>query len=314
MRSSILLALACAGASSLAASPVKKIIVLMQENRAFDHFLGHLKQVNPQIDGLTPASGNPTNPLDPTSPWVPVNYNAVDGGPTDPCHSFDCVTQQIYGFQKPMTNNSFTPKMDGFVANTPGGAKNVPFVMSAFNSVDLPILSTLATEFAVFDHWHCAVPSCTNPNREYMMSGTSWGHVDNTFPPAGFPQESHFHFLQRNNVTWKIYWSDDPWMAPAFADLRTADALTKVQQIQNFFWDLGNGTLPSFSLIQPRMATTSKYGVSNWQHPDGSVSEGERLVQEALSYALSPPPPSSIPSLSLFLSFTHPRPPPPPFI
>ena len=68
-------------------------------------------------------------------------------------------------------------------------------------------------------------------------------------------------------------------MAPAFADLRTPEALANVLTMDHFYWHLGNGTLPAYTYIQPRMST-SKDGVANWQHPDGSVSAGERLISD----------------------------------
>jgi hypothetical protein len=49
--------------------------------------------------------------------------------------------------------------MDGFVADAELKQKGWgPSIMSAFNSKSLPVLSTLATEFAVFDHWHSSIP------------------------------------------------------------------------------------------------------------------------------------------------------------
>ena len=245
-----------------------------RENRSFDHLLGHLKAQDPRIDGLDGSQGN----------WVgktfyPVNYNAVDGGPVDPCHSFDCETIQIYGYEKPVGNKTAPSPMSGFGINTPGGVHNVPFVMSAFNSSDLPILSTLALEFAVFDHWHSSVPSCTNPNREFLLSASSNGYLDNSFPAAGFPQKTHFRHLTERNISWNIIYNDDPWMAPAFADLRTPAALANVLTMEHFYWQLGNGTLPAYTYIQPRMATSAA-GVSSWQHPDNSVSAGEQLISD----------------------------------
>lgn len=51
---------------------------------------------------------------DPHSPLVPVNDHTEDGGPFDPCHSFDCITRQVYGFDKP-ANETALPTMKGFV-------------------------------------------------------------------------------------------------------------------------------------------------------------------------------------------------------
>jgi hypothetical protein len=111
------------------------------------------------------------------------------------------------------------------------------------------------------------------------MSGTSHGKVNNNIPDEGFPQESHFAFLERHNVTWKMYYHDDPWMGPTFADLRVKSRVARMQEMPNFYTDLQQGTLPQFSLIEPRMATKSPTEVSNWQHPDNSV---EVLAEQIL--------------------------------
>lgn len=91
--------------------------------------------------------------------------------------------------------------------------------------------------------------------------------------------QSHYSFLENHNVSWKIYYNDDPWMAPAFADLRTPAHLALIQEMPAFFTDITAGTLPQFSFIQPRMATSST-GPSNWQHPDNSVEAGEQLMSD----------------------------------
>jgi len=56
-------------------------------------------------------------------------------------------------------------------------------------------------------------------------------------------------------------------MAPAFADLRTNESLQHVLEMPNFYSSIESGTLPQYSLIQPRMASSST-GPSNWQHPE----------------------------------------------
>jgi phospholipase C len=94
---------------------------------------------------------------------------------------------------------------------------------------------------------------------------------------TGFPQQTHFAFLESFNVSWKIYYNDDPWMAPCFADLRTPARMALTQEMPFFYSDLESRTLPRYSLIQPRMATSST-GPSNWQHPDNSVEEGEVFI------------------------------------
>ena len=205
MLARLALVAAASAAASAAPSPIKYVIVCMMENRAFDHMLGHLGLSDPRIDGLQGNYSNPVDPSDPNSPTVPyVVGAAIDGGPTDPLHDFHSITQQVFGFNKTMGDKTSPVRMDGFVANAAPVAKS--YVMNAFNASQLPTLSALATEFAVFDAWHASLPTCTNPNREFMMSGTSHGATTNTIPDAGFPQQTHFSWLAARNVTSKIYY------------------------------------------------------------------------------------------------------------
>ena len=300
------------GAAASRAGPPPPRLAASSAAGAFDHMLGHLALTDPRVNGLAAPHCMPLNPVNASGPQVCTAFDAVDGGPVDPLHDFDSITHQVYGFAKPMANKTAPEVMNGFAAVATKG--EVDFVLSAFNASSLPVLSTLATEFALFDAWHVSVPTCTNPNREFLMSGQSNGYTVNTIPTAGFPQTTHFAFLEERGLSWKIYYVrsaacarararqprvrcgghltqppslpsasplqlDDPWMAPTFADLRTPARLARVQEASHFFSDLADGTLPRYSLIQPRMAT-SKNGTSNWQHPDNSVGEGEQFLAD----------------------------------
>jgi phospholipase C len=55
-------------------------------------------------------------------------------------------------------------------------------IMQSYDPADLSVLSGLAREFAVFDHWFCSVPSESICNRKFWHAGTSWGHVINPGP------------------------------------------------------------------------------------------------------------------------------------
>src|SRR5216683_741408 len=89
---------------------LKHIVVLMMENRSFDHMLGALKKQNAQIDGL---SGNERNP-DSTGTLVPVQPLADFQGQLDPdpCHDFAAVDLQIFNGS---TVNPRQPSMQGFI-------------------------------------------------------------------------------------------------------------------------------------------------------------------------------------------------------
>lgn len=59
-------------------TPIKHFVVVMLENRAFDHILGHLKSVNSNINGLSGHESNPSNPLNPHSRHIQVSFDAPD--------------------------------------------------------------------------------------------------------------------------------------------------------------------------------------------------------------------------------------------
>ena len=159
-------------------TPIEHVIVLMLENRSFDHMLGFLKKSRAEIEGCLPDNvqcKNPINPQDPSSPEVVVDDNAIYVQ-VSPSHSISGTTQQLYGssvadISKPAPMNGFITSYTSVTGATSEGST----VMRCFNESTLPILSTLANEFALFDGWHASIPGPTMPNRAYAASATSHG-------------------------------------------------------------------------------------------------------------------------------------------
>src|SRR5712692_3540897 len=136
---------------------LKHIVVLMMENRSFDHMLGGLKGQFPTINGL---SGNEQNP-DADGNMVTVAPNATYQGQlgADPDHHFPGVDLQIFGG---------TPPGPGRVANMQGFVKSYATrtkrpqdshqIMNYFPPKMVPVLTNLATEYAVFNGWFSSIP------------------------------------------------------------------------------------------------------------------------------------------------------------
>jgi len=257
-------------------SPIKHVIILMMENRSFDHLLGWLHTDHPDIDGLTGSESNPFNTSDPNGRVVKINKNGYDVGPDDPGHSWYATAYQIYGEKLAHGTDKPTPKMNGFVQENILERKSSFNPMSMFDSKTAPIINTLATEFAVFDHWYCSLPGPTDPNRGFAMSGTSNGMIDN-FNGTLWSQKSYFEFLREHSVSWRAYYQDDPWAVMYFTDMHTPTNKKNVFELPQFFEDVKQNNLPQFTWLQPRM--TSLHGPPTWQHPDASVKEGERLIK-----------------------------------
>lgn len=95
---------------SAAASPIKTVVVLVMENRSFDHMLGWMKRLNPEINGVDGSESNPLNTTDPKSSRVVFGDRAHFVDP-DPGHSFQAIREQIFGSE----NTSADPApMNGF--------------------------------------------------------------------------------------------------------------------------------------------------------------------------------------------------------
>jgi hypothetical protein len=128
---------------------LKHLVVLMMENRSFDHMLGALKATDPQIDGLDGTQSNP----DTTGTTTPAQPLAEFQGQLDPDpdHLFPGVDLQIFTGDR--TPNR-VPTMQGFVKSYFTQRKDVNHsrkIMCYFTPDTLPVLTTLATEFAVFN-------------------------------------------------------------------------------------------------------------------------------------------------------------------
>jgi phospholipase C len=262
--------------AGLPGSPIKHLIVVMMESRSFDHMLGALKTTNPQIDGLTGAERNP----DSTGGYWPVAADAAYQGQLvlAPDHSFPGVDFQIFGADSSPTR---TATMQGFVNSyIRQGAVNPGKIMSYFPPDKLPVLTTLAKEFAVCDHWFSSVPGPGIPNRAFAHYGTSFGQVGMNIFFAPRPYKSIFERMITSGRTAKIYYSDLQSSTPEMVPL-----LKNYPQIfatfEQFIGDTRSGQLPDYSFVQPVYsdhAGPKGQVVASDEHPDHDVRQGEVFI------------------------------------
>lgn len=171
------------------ADKIKNVIVLMLENRSFDHMLGMLKKTRPDVNRCLPDQDGCSNHLDPadaSSAKITVNDAAVYQQ-ADPSHSVDGTSQQIYG--TPDTNA--VANMDGFIASYLGkDDADGATIMNCFAPEHVPAITTLANEYAMFDGYFASIPGPTEPNRCYAMAASSHGMCTNdiNLMVRGMPQ------------------------------------------------------------------------------------------------------------------------------
>ncbi|HEV2096302.1 MAG TPA: alkaline phosphatase family protein [Chthoniobacterales bacterium] len=144
---------------------IENIVVLMMENRSFDHMLGYLSLEGKRkdIDGLTPGLANTYQGR---SYGIHHLTSTKLSANQDPCHKGICVANQVQN------------KNGGFVQNyaaTHPGDPDPGLVMGYYNAVDVPTYAYLASQFCVCDKWFASVPGETWPNRLYAVAGRSAG-------------------------------------------------------------------------------------------------------------------------------------------
>jgi phospholipase C len=258
--------------------PIKTVVVVVMENRSFDHILGWLRRSRPEIDGLTGQESNRFNASDPQSEEVRVSENAVFVD-SDPGHSFQAIREQIFGSED--TSAAPAP-MSGFVqqANSEGlgMARNV---MSGFPPDAVPVYTELANHFAIFDRWFASVPTSTQPNRLYVHSATSHGLSSNVRKDLinGFPQKTIFDSLEENGLSFGIYYQN----IPATLFLKTLRKLKHVVKFHNyaltFKLHAKLGRLPNYVVIEQRYFDCELFP-ANDDHPSHDVARGQRFVKE----------------------------------
>jgi phospholipase C len=277
-------------------SSVNHIVVLMLENRSFDHMLGYLyagqgntSPAGQPFDGLTGTESNPdsTGAAVTVSQIGPTTPNAYFMPGADPGEGYMATNDQLFGTETAPASSSDVPGMQGFVTDfaytlgwqsksttwsiVPGTvASNI---MGCFTPQALPVLSALATSYAVCDQWFASVPTETLPNRAFACSATSQGHMDDK--TRTFTSPSIFGLLGRNNIAWAIYGYDaEPLTKSTFTDVATATNGT-IGKFSDFQAAASGGTLPAFTFLEPSWGSTG-----NSQHPNYNVALGEQLIHD----------------------------------
>lgn len=271
---------------------VQHIVVLMLENRSFDHLCGFLTRRRPALDGLTGAEAIPRDPHAGPGDRVRVSDDAPPVTDVDPGHELGDVSRQMYGRLEPAFPEGGTN--DGFVANYrtyTGSDDAADDIMRCFAPESLPVLTTLAEEFALCDGWFSSVPGPTWPNRVFVHAGTSAGHTDNGFRLYDVP--TIFQRLEQAGRTWCVYYHDIPQalVFPHVAPHYLNPFSRKVRPFeQRFADDVRRGRLADYVFIEPRYLDTPELDANreptgrwlwaNDQHPPHDVRHGEHLIAD----------------------------------
>ncbi|XP_061355197.1 non-specific phospholipase C2 [Gastrolobium bilobum] len=261
-------------------NPIKTVVVLVMENRSFDHMLGWMKKLNPDINGVNGSESNLLSVTDPSSKRLFFKNQAQYVDP-DPGHSFQAIREQIFG----STDTSADPApMNGFAQqaysmdNTTNMSEDV---MNGFEPDMVAVYKTLVSEFAVFDRWFASMPASTQPNRLYVHSATSHGATSNvaSLLVQGYPQQTIFDNLYDAGIDFGIYWQNIP-ATLFYRNLRKLKYVSKFHEYDlSFKQDAKKGKLPGYVVVEQRYMDT-KLLPANDDHPSHDVYQGQMFVKE----------------------------------
>jgi phospholipase C len=255
---------------------LKHIVVLMMENRSFDHMLGSLRAVDQRINGLTGKETNLDTTNEPAKVAPLAEYQSqLD---PDPDHHFPAVHQQLFD-GGPVT----APTMAGFVKSYYQQRRDVNHsrkIMYYFEKDNLPVLSTLATSFAVFNGWFASIPGPTLCNRAFAHYGTSFGQVSmDVFYYHKQPLAIYQRLLNAGHKA-KLYYYDE-----ASSSLEVVNLLQDQPKLfgtyEQFLEDCKLGKLPEYSFVEPNYTDHEVDGgeaIASDQHPDHDVQQGEVFI------------------------------------
>jgi phospholipase C len=252
--------------------PVDTFVVLMMENRSFDHYLGWLPGADGRQGGLsfTDKQGKTHSSQRLTPDWQGCGH-------PDPDHSWKGGRTQLNG-----------GKCDGFLRS----GDNDQFAISYYQEGDLGFIQDAAKTFTTFDRFHCSLMGSTLPNREYMHAAQSYGQVDNDLPPqtdaykTGFPSTTIFDALDAKGVSNRYYYNDVP-----VAALWGAKGIGRSSPVQEYYERCATGTLPAVSYVDPNFAGSAgeNPGLSGDEHPHGDVRTGQAFMADVVHAFMESP-------------------------
>lgn len=270
---------------------IKHVVLLMQENRSFDHYFGTMAGVRGFNDKNTLTMPNGKS----------VFYQPDPANPTGYLLPFHLDTRTTSAQKIPSTSHAWSVqhaswnggKMDNWLpAHRAAEGDDAPYVMGYHRREDIPFQFALAEAFTLCDEYYCSVMGPTCPNRLYWMTGTidadgqAGGPVtDNSRIKGGFRWTTYAERLQQAGITWKVYQERDNYDCNLLDYFQTFMEAPKDSELYQrgmvrdpegrFEHDAINDKLPTVSWIIPTAVQS--------EHPEYMPATGAAYVASKLN-------------------------------
>ena len=260
-------------------TPIQHLVMVMQENHTFDNYFG----TYPGADGIPAGTKMPVDPKNPGAGYI-FPWHIGNATITDLSHSASTFKDQF--------DNG---KMDAFVSALNGRNQDGKLAMGYYDASDIPYYWNLADNYVLFDQFFSSAKDGSFANHMYWVAAIA------PVPPKGATLQAYlanmptiFDELQAAGISWKFYVQNyDPTItyrdvaksgnresqvvwAPLLNFDRFLDDPTlssHIVDLNQYFTDLHNGTLPAVAYIVPSGAS---------EHPPSSLASGQRFVKSIL--------------------------------
>lgn len=265
---------------------IKHVVVLMQENRSFDHYFGTLSGVRGFDDARAMMLSHGRS----------VFYQPDAVNPRGYLLPFHLDTRKTSAQKIPSTSHAWSVqhqawndgKMDNWLpAHRKADGVNGPYCMGHYTRADIPFQFALAEAFTICDDYYCSVMGPTHPNRMYLMTGTidpdgSHGgpQLNNVEPEDGLTWTTYPERLEAAGISWKIYQQHDNYGCNVLEYFRKFKEAPKNSSLYRrgmirgpegqFEYDAINDKLPAVSWIIPTSYQS--------EHPDYMPAYGADFI------------------------------------
>jgi len=246
------------------ASGLNQIVLVMMENRSFDHFMGWLPGANGRQAGLsfTDKSG---------ISHATYHLQTFTGcGLVDPDHT--------YGGMRIDYDNGLC---DGWLR-----AANDLFAIGYYGQADLPFLGAAARAWTVCDRYFASFLGPTYPNRIHQLAAQT-DRISNTSRICTLP--TIFDSLAAAGLTGRYYAGNT-----AFVDLWGGKYAGIKGTVSSFYADCASGALPQVSFVDAPQSPISD------DHPFADIRNGEAFLNQVYTAVTSSP---AWPSTLLVITF-----------
>jgi phospholipase C len=253
--------------------PIDTFVVLMQENRSFDHYFGWHPNADAKNAGLSYPDDqgvpHPTHPLAPDFQGCAFN---------DPDHSWEGGRTQYDG-----------GKLDGFRKSP-----NDDFALGYYDKANIPFIPAVADAFTLYDRYFCSLLGPTWPNREYMHSATSGGNRTNAEPQdavAAIPDGGLYKWM----TIWDLMLAQGLEVTYYFSDLAFIGVfgpryLSIIKPVSEFYADAAAGNLPNLAFVDPMFLDGGGgRGLSGDEHPHGDIRIGQAFMADIVHAFVNSP-------------------------